>query len=162
MYTIILLGIPILSSLLSAAILPALSPNSSNAPQIPQTLAVPSVFTNVNTTSPPSNAIRIQCDSTHYGHNLNPQSCRNVFQYIAKSDTQTTFSERHTGRPNDLPLPWRIQSGDGFCFVQPLLLRGAVTGHASSTEIGQAAYALYQRCVVEKGIGGIAANIGTS
>lgn len=44
--------------------------------------------------------------------------------------------------------------------MQPLLLRGAVTGHASSTQLAQAAYALYQRCVVEKGIGGIAVDIG--
>lgn len=30
----------------------------------------------------------------------------------------------------------------------------------SSTQIGQAAYALFQRCVVEKGVGGIAADVG--
>ena len=44
--------------------------------------------------------------------------------------------------------------------MQPLLLRGAVTGHASSTQMAQAAYTLLQRCVVEKGVGGIAADIG--
>ncbi|KAL9132616.1 MAG: hypothetical protein Q9175_006206, partial [Cornicularia normoerica] len=86
--------------------------------------------------------------------------CLDIFSYIGKSDTQTTFSERHTARPNDVPLPWRVLSNDGLCFVQPLLLRGAVTGHASSTQIAQAAYTLLQRCVVEKGVGGIAADIG--
>ena len=44
--------------------------------------------------------------------------------------------------------------------MQPLLLRGATTGHASATEMAQAGYALFQRCVVDKGIGGIAADIG--
>lgn len=46
--------------------------------------------------------------------------------------------------------------------MQTLLLRGAVTGHASSTQIGQAAYTLFQRCVVDRGFGAIAAQIGTS
>lgn len=44
--------------------------------------------------------------------------------------------------------------------MQPLLLRGAVTGHASSTQMGQAAYIIFERCVLEKGVGGIAADIG--
>lgn len=30
----------------------------------------------------------------------------------------------------------------------------------SSTQIGQAAHALFQRCVLEKGVGGIAADVG--
>ena len=46
--------------------------------------------------------------------------------------------------------------------MQPLLLRGATTGHASSTQMALAAHALFERCVVEKGVGGIAANIGAS
>ena len=74
---------------------------------------------------------------------------------------QTTFAERHSGRPDELPLPWRIYSNDGLCFVQPLLLRGAATGHASSTELGRAAYTLFERCVVDKGTGGVAVEIGT-
>ena len=160
MHTIILLGIPLLSSPISTAFPSALSPISNNTPRIPQALPVPYAPTNITNIPPPPNAIRIQCDSTHYGHNLSPNSCRNVFDYIAKSDMQTTFAERHTGRPNDLPLPWRIQSSDGLCFVQPLLLHGAVTAHASSTQMAQAAYALFQRCVVERGVGGIAVDIG--
>ncbi len=46
--------------------------------------------------------------------------------------------------------------------MQPLLLHGAASGHASSTQIGQAAYIVFQRCVVERGHGGIAADIGAS
>lgn len=153
-------------SLVSAAILslPPAPPNSS--PSVPQTLSTPFILSNIthpdtNTTSPPSNVLRIQCDGTRYGRDLNRNSCQNVFNFLAKSDEQTTFCERHTGRPNDLPLPWRVLSNDGLCFVQPLLLRGAMTGHASSTQLVRAAYTLFQKCVVEKGLGGIAADIGT-
>ncbi|CAD6591849.1 MAG: hypothetical protein ASARMPRED_005786 [Alectoria sarmentosa] len=157
----ILIGTSLFASLVSAAIFLPPSQQPNNTLLALQTLSPPLLPSNITAaTTPPSNVLRIQCDGTHYGRNLSPNSCRGVFGYIAKSDDQTTFSERHTGRPNDLPLPWRILSNDGLCFVQPLLLRGAVTGHVSSTQIGQAAYALYQRCVVERGVGGIAADVG--
>ena len=51
-------------------------------------------------------------------------------------------------------------AGDGLCFVQPLLKEGAIIGHASSQQIGQAAYTMLQACVVERGMGGMAYNIG--
>lgn len=156
-------GISLLS-LLSAAILSPPSTPFNNAPPLPQTLSPPLLPSNI--THPPSNTtsnvLRIQCDGTRYGRNLSPGSCRNVFHHIGKSDEQSTFAERHTGRPNDVPLPWRILSDDGRCFVQPLLLIAAVTGHASSTQMVQAAYTLLQTCVVGRGLGGIAADIGTS
>lgn len=81
---------------------------------------------------------------------------------MAKSDKQSTFSERHTGRPNDLPLPLRFLSNDGLCFVQPLLVSGAVTAQASSAELGAAAYTIFQTCVVDQGVGGLATDIGAS
>lgn len=81
---------------------------------------------------------------------------------MAKSDKETTFSERHTGRPNDLPLPMRFLSNDGLCFVQPLLVSGAVTAQASSAEVGAAAYTMFKACVVEQGVGGVASDIGAS
>lgn len=154
MCTAILAGFSLLSSFVSAAIL--LPPN--NVPRAPQTLPTQLLPTNITNTT--SNVLHIQCDSTRYGRNLSPNSCRNVFDYIRESDLQTTFAERHTGRPEALPLPERVVSSDGLCFVQPQLLRGAVTGRASSTQIRQAAYTLFERCVIEKGIGGIAADIG--
>ena len=49
---------------------------------------------------------------------------------------------------------------DGLCFVQPVLKEGAVSGRASGTEIGEAAATMLQACVVERGMGGIAFNIG--
>ena len=50
--------------------------------------------------------------------------------------------------------------GDGRCFTQPLLASDVTSGHASATQLGGAAYTLFHRCVIEKGIGGIAANLG--
>lgn len=51
---------------------------------------------------------------------------------------------------------------DGLCYVQPILEKGATVGHASSSEVGQAAFTMLQACVVERGIGGEAYNIGKS
>lgn len=53
-----------------------------------------------------------------------------------------------------------LTTGDGLCFVQPVLKRGAVSGHASGNEVGRAAWQLLQTCVVERGMGGVAFNIG--
>ena len=151
-----------MSGLVSAAVLLPSSPPLENALPSPQPISSQLLSRNIaNTSSPPSNVLHFQCNG-EYGRDLNPSSCRDVFNYIGKSDTQTPFSERRTGRPNDVPLPLRFMSNDGLCFVQPLLLRGAVTAHTSVTQMAQAAYTLFQRCVVDKGIGGIAANIGES
>lgn len=51
---------------------------------------------------------------------------------------------------------------DGLCFVQPILAKDSVVGHASSTEIGQAAHTMLQACVIERGMGGLAFNLGKS
>ena len=72
------------------------------------------------------------------------------------------MAQRNTGRPDALPLPLRFLSNDGLCFVQPLLKPGSETARASSQQMGQAAYTLFQQCVIEKGLGGIAADIGVS
>ena len=168
MSTFILLGISLPSSPICAAIPTSLSLPPNNTPRTPQTLSAPFVPSNVthpHTPTPPPhnpNVLRIPCDGPQYGRNLSPNSCRNVFHYIDKSDAQATLSERHTGRPDDLPLPWRILSSDGLCFAQPLLLRDTVNGHASSTQMAQAAYALFQRCVVGNGVGRTTADIDTS
>lgn len=49
---------------------------------------------------------------------------------------------------------------DGWCFVQPVLKEGALSGRATATQIGQAAYTMLQACVVERGTGGMAFGIG--
>lgn len=47
-----------------------------------------------------------------------------------------------------------------MCYVQPILAEGAVTARASPREVGNAAYTLFQECVVKRGMGGIAGDIG--
>ena len=46
--------------------------------------------------------------------------------------------------------------------MQPLLVSGAVTAQASSAELGAAAYTIFQTCVVDQGVGGLATDIGAS
>lgn len=49
---------------------------------------------------------------------------------------------------------------DGLCFVQSVLKDGAISGRASSSEMGHAAFTVLQACVIERGMGGIAWDIG--
>ena len=58
------------------------------------------------------------------------------------------------------PVPTKQVLDDGLCFVQPLLKVGATPGHASSHEMGQAAFTLLHTCVMKQGVGGIAGKIG--
>lgn len=46
--------------------------------------------------------------------------------------------------------------------MQPLLADGAVTAQASSENVSAAAYTMFNTCVVEQGVGGVAFNIGAS
>ena len=115
----------------------------------------------INTTFPPSDVLQIKCTSD-YGRDVNPSSCHDVFHYIGRTEQENTLAQRKTGHPNAIPLPLRFMSNDGLCFVQPLLKPGLETARASSKQMGQAGYTLFQRCVVEKGLGGIANDIGVS
>lgn len=54
----------------------------------------------------------------------------------------------------------QLHADDGRCLVQPVLKKGATSGRASATEVGGAAYTLLHRCVIDKGVGGIAGDIG--
>lgn len=157
----VLVSLTLFSSLTSTAVLLPTLILSNNTLRPPQ-LSNPSVPNNIiNNTSPPSDILRIQCTSD-YGGSVNPSSCRNVFQYIARTDQETELAQRHTGHPNAIPLPLRFLSNDGLCFVQPVLKIGSETALASSTQMGEAGYTLFQKCVVERGLGGIATNIGVS
>lgn len=44
--------------------------------------------------------------------------------------------------------------------MQPFLRQGKQSAQASSEQIGNAAYTLLHECVIKRGVGGIAANIG--
>ncbi|KAM0805897.1 hypothetical protein BDR22DRAFT_816768 [Usnea florida] len=153
----ILVSAFLFSSLVSAAILTTYSPANLLPPLPPPLLSLSQNATNTTTLTP--NGIRFQCDG-NYGRIANPSSCLDLFEYVATSDAQATFSDRHTGHPSDVPLPWRVSGSSGLCFLQALLVAGAASGHASSKQVGQAGYVVFQRCVVERGIGGIAENVG--
>lgn len=158
----ILVSFTLFSSLaFTAVVLPASIP-LDNALRPRQPLSNTSLLDSIiNTTSPPSDVLQIKCTSD-YGRNVNPSSCRDVFHYIGRTEQENTLAQRQTGHPNAIPLPLRFLSDDGLCFVQPLLKPGLETARASSKQMGQAGYTLFQRCVVEKGLGGIANNIGVS
>ena len=49
---------------------------------------------------------------------------------------------------------------DGQCFIQPLLITGISSGHASSQQLGTAAFTLLQQCVIDQGVGGVAGDVG--
>ena len=51
---------------------------------------------------------------------------------------------------------------DGLCFLQPLLAAGVVKGQASAVNVGDAGSVMLQACVIERGTGGVAFNIGQS
>jgi hypothetical protein len=59
-----------------------------------------------------SNTLRVYCDGDRYGRNLNVGSCRSVFDHWGTDEAQTRFAQRHSGVPYDLPLPYRLYSGE--------------------------------------------------
>ena len=122
--------------------------------------------------------LKIACDADRFGRNLKVKSCRDLFGYLTLDEEEYTFSGRDSGIPNDIPLPFRTYSStlhshtweryrfltyaadDALCFMQPLLEKNAVVGHAAPKEVVGAAAQLLQHCVVERGMGGLAYDIG--
>ena len=49
---------------------------------------------------------------------------------------------------------------DGVCYLQPQLAKDAVVGHASANEVARAGGTILQACVIERGSGGLAYNLG--
>ncbi|KAL9133627.1 MAG: hypothetical protein Q9175_005189 [Cornicularia normoerica] len=86
----------------------AAGPISSTDSLSPANIRTPS-----SNTSASGNLLKIACDGTRYGKNLRVSSCRNIFHFMKKNETQFTFAERDSGVPNDIPLPVRtLSSGD--------------------------------------------------
>ena len=74
-------------------------------------LTVPPLSSNASSSS---NVLGVICSGIRYGRNLKVNSCRNIFDYLVKSDTQNAFAERDSGIPYDVPLPWRTLSSEAF------------------------------------------------
>ena len=62
----------------------------------------------VNVSTGSDNPLKIQCDGSNFGKNLNVASCTKVFNYIDKRVPEKVFADRRTGIPADVLLPWRI------------------------------------------------------
>lgn len=67
-----------------------------------------------NVSVPSGNILKIACDSRRFGKNLKVKSCRQLFGYVKKDNTQFTFAQRNSGIPHDLPLPLRTYSGESI------------------------------------------------
>lgn len=72
--------------------------------------------TNIST---PSNVLEVRCEGSRYGRDLNVASCRDVFNFMDRNNTQVVFSERHSGFYHDIPLPYRILGSElSFFFLR--------------------------------------------
>ena len=49
---------------------------------------------------------------------------------------------------------------DAVCYLETFLVKDAVVGHASATQVTQAGGQLLQTCVIERGVGGLAYDLG--
>ena len=94
---------------------------------IPATLQLPSPQTNTfldaanksslstfagveNVSAPP--VLQISCNANAYGQNLRVPSCRKAAGLIAMDDSNITFADRGSTIRHDIPLTYRIQSGE--------------------------------------------------
>ena len=107
----------ILWTLYSDAVLAASLPRRSESigslaarPISPSNLLSPANILASSSNTSSENVLKISCDGTTYGKNLRVKSCRNVFNFMVKNETQFTFAERDSGVPCDVPLPLRTLS----------------------------------------------------
>ena len=81
------------------------SKSSSNLPP-PSILSLPGRNSTVDS------RLKIVCDKIKFGKNLKVTSCRNVFNYLGRGESQLIFAERLSGVPLDVPLPLRTFSSE--------------------------------------------------
>ncbi|KAL9577506.1 MAG: hypothetical protein Q9212_006318, partial [Teloschistes hypoglaucus] len=102
-----------------------------------------------------------RCDGSTYRSNLQISSCQNAVLQIPQTQSSVRFKWRSPGgSPSDLPLPQRFISKDGLCIVEVVLKDKALYGRAKWSEIAKAAVDMYFGCVVPKGEGSMAMDIG--
>lgn len=108
------------------------------------------------------NDIHVQCDGASYGFDLDIVDCEQGKAYIPASAEQFQWAERHTGWQKTIFfLPYRAMGDKALCYVQPLLIDGAISARASTNQVRNAAAAIRRRCASGGQLqGGIATNIG--
>lgn len=68
------------------------SAESTGTEPRPARLLLPSIFTSLSiNVSSPSNVLKTRCDGNHYGRGSNVASCRDVYHFMARNDSQFIF-----------------------------------------------------------------------
>ena len=98
-----------LFSVLSSALPPPTSPNSSSSNELSVIDTGSTNGTNLHDLSSPILSYSPECNYI-YGQNLNPSSCNNALAKVSRGTTPMVFGQRKTG-PWDVLLPRRYLSG---------------------------------------------------
>ncbi|KAL8661063.1 MAG: hypothetical protein Q9202_005935 [Teloschistes flavicans] len=116
--------------------------------------------TTYNTTAVSSDTGIIHCDGSKYRSSLQKASCQNAILQIPQTQSSVRFHVYGASLPSDLRLPQRFIGKDGLCIVEVVLKDKARFGSAKWSEIAKAAVDMYFGCVVPKGEGSVAMDIG--
>ena len=129
---------------------------------------IPPLSNPLNTSSPPSSlgGVKLSCNSTLYGKNLNPRSCLEAWTKMVPDKHLVTFGQRGTG-DYDANLPFRILSSDGQCAFDVSTRADVKSDTVFPADLKANARVLLQVCVAgtkaEGGSsGGVISNIGTN
>ncbi|KAL6716108.1 hypothetical protein ACLMJK_005674 [Lecanora helva] len=163
LFSIILTFSTILTQTISLGLLEVSLAKLSHAPKPSPSadLTLPANISRAPSNHPISaKKLKIICDDQRWGRNLKVKSCRDLFGYLRQGEELYSFAQRDSGIPHDIPLPIRTLSNDGVCFLQPVLAKDAVRGEATATEIFRAGAQILRTCIIERGMGGLAFDIG--
>ncbi|KAL8828435.1 MAG: hypothetical protein Q9191_002593 [Dirinaria sp. TL-2023a] len=125
-------------------------------------LHIPFASTLNASTASPENHATVEC-SEEYGANLDVLDCRNAISHFTSGSTLLPLADREHIMPGDdetLPLPFRMMGNTAHCYVQPVLVLGAISGEATLDQVKAAAARIVAQCAFRPSTGGIAYNIG--
>ena len=108
--------------------------------------------------------IRIQCDGSSYGFDLDIYDCEEAEAYFPADSHPALWAERHTGWQKEIvfPLPYRSMGDKALCYVEPVLVDDATSARATPHDVRNAAVAIRHECASGGRLqGGIATDIGT-
>ena len=106
--------------------------------------------------------IHIECNGASYGFDLDITDCELAKAFVPASSEETIWAERLTPVLKQYhPLPYRSMGSKAICYVQTSLIKGAVSGKASTNQIRNAAAMIRHQCYSGGRLqGGVARNIG--
>lgn len=117
MYKSVFLGVIILATIATSAIIPDVLDNDD----FPQgSIISPTSSYAVNSSNTYGNVSvgddrMIQCDKIRYGRDLNIESCRKSFSHLDAEDPVEVYADRGSAQPHDVGLPQRITSSKCHC-----------------------------------------------